>query len=253
MRFRALDIGHGPDAVAPGDLLAALADPAMVAVVDAMPDGLIALDSAGVVVLANRAAENIHGLKRDDLLGNTMAELAETSSLDCTELADTFHNNRRDDLYATTADGRAMLISVRPVRDRRRDTVFTQVVMRDLDVIDHQRNAGAPRPGLERFRFRADRAEGAGDAALSSHLAMSPELEALIEYGERALARGARILLTGQSGTGKTEIAKHLHGLVCGDARPFVHVHCGSIPESLFESEMFGYERGSCTGALQGG
>jgi len=61
------------------------------------------------------------------------------------------------------------------------------------------------------------------------------------------------VLLTGQSGTGKTEIAKHLHALVCGDNRPFVHVNCGSIPESLFESEMFGYERGSFTGALQGG
>jgi PAS domain S-box-containing protein len=222
----------------------------MVAVADAMPDGLIALDTGGVVVLANRAAESIHGLKRADLLGSTMAELAETSTLDCAELADAFHNNARDDLYATTADGRAMLISVRPVRDRRRDTIFTQIVMRDLDVIDHQRNAGAPRPGLDKFRFRADR-PAAG--ALQSQLALSPELEAVIGYGERALMRRARVLLTGQSGTGKTEIAKHLHALVCGDARPFVQVNCGSIPESLFESEMFGYERGSFTGALQGG
>jgi len=250
MRFRALDIGHEPDDVAPGDLLAALAEPATVALADAMPDGLIALDGAGVVVLANRAAESIHGMKRADLLGSTMAELAETSALDCAELADTFHNNRRGDLYATTTDGRAMLISVRPFRDRRRDTVFTQIVFRDLDVIDHQRNAGAPKPELERFRFRADRAD---DGPLPPQLALSQELEAVIATGERALIRRARILLTGESGTGKTEIAKHLHGLVCGDSRPFVHVNCGSIPESLFESEMFGYERGSFTGALQGG
>jgi PAS domain S-box-containing protein len=250
MRFRALDIGHAPDGVAPGDLLAALAEPATVALADALPDGLIALDTAGVVVLANRAAESIHGLKRDELLGSTLAELAEASALDCVELADAFHNNRRDDLYATTSDGRAILISLRPVRDRRRDTVFTQVVMRDLDVIDHQRNAGAPKPGLERFRFRADRAK---ESALHAHLALTPELESVIAYGERALRRRARILLTGESGSGKTEIAKHLHGLVCGDSRPFIHVNCGSIPESLFESEMFGYERGSFTGALQGG
>ena len=250
MRFRALDIAHEPDDVAPGDLLAALAEPATLALADAMPDGLIALDGTGVVVLANRAAESIHGLKRDDLVGSTMAELAETSALDCSELADVFHNNRRDDLYATTTDGRAILIAVRPVRDRRRDTVFTQIVMRDLDVIDHQRNAGAPKPQLERFRFRAGRLD---DGLLHPGLALSAELESVIATGERALSRRARILLTGESGTGKTEIAKHLHGLVCGDNRPFVHVNCGSIPESLFESEMFGYERGSFTGALQGG
>jgi transcriptional regulator with PAS, ATPase and Fis domain len=48
-------------------------------------------------------------------------------------------------------------------------------------------------------------------------------------------------------------IARHLHETVCGSTRPFVQVNCGSIPETLFESEMFGYERGAFTGALQGG
>ena len=250
MRFRALEIGHTPDGAPPAELLAALAEPAVGAIADAMPDALMAVDGAGIVVLANRAAESVHGLKRADLMGSSLAELAETSALDCTELVDTFHNNTRADLYATTADGRAMLISVRPVRDRRRDTVFTLFVMRDLDVIDHQRNAGAPRPGQERFRFRNTKPT---DATPVDHMVTSAELEAVIAYGERAMARRARVLLTGESGTGKTEIAKHLHSLVCGDARPFVHVNCGSIPESLFESEMFGYERGSFTGALQGG
>lgn len=250
MRFRALDIGYMPDGAAPADLLAALSDAAMIAVMDAMPDGLLAIDSAGVVVLANRAAESVHGLKRTELVGITIAELAETSALDCAELADAFHNNTRADVYARTADGRAILISARPVRDRRRDTVFTLFVMRDLDVIDHQRDAGRPRPGQERFRFRAVQPT---DPLLVDQLAMSPALEAVIGYGERALTRRSRILLTGESGAGKTEIAKHLHALVCGPTRPFVHVNCGSIPESLFESEMFGYERGSFTGALQGG
>lgn len=250
MRFRAFDIGHTPDGTPPAELLAALGETAVGAIADSMPDALMAVDSAGVVVLANRAAESIHGLKRADLMGSSLAELAEASALDCTELVDTFHNNTRADLYATTADGRAMLISVRPVRDRRRDTVFTLFVMRDLDVIDHQRNAGAPRPGQERFRFRNAKPT---DATPVDHMVTNPELEAVIAYGERAMVRRARVLLTGESGTGKTEIAKHLHNLVCGEARPFVHVNCGSIPESLFESEMFGYERGSFTGALQGG
>ena len=48
-------------------------------------------------------------------------------------------------------------------------------------------------------------------------------------------------------------MARHLHDAVCGAGRPFVHVNCGSIPESLFESELFGYERGAFTGALQAG
>lgn len=62
-----------------------------------------------------------------------------------------------------------------------------------------------------------------------------------------------RVLLLGESGVGKTVIARHLHRLATGRDAPFVHVNCGSIPETLFESEMFCYERGAFTGALQAG
>ncbi len=63
------------------------------------------------------------------------------------------------------------------------------------------------------------------------------------------------MLLTGESGTGKTELARRLRDLVSGGSTtmPFVHVNCGSIPESLFESEMFGYEPGAFTGAAARG
>jgi transcriptional regulator with PAS, ATPase and Fis domain len=59
--------------------------------------------------------------------------------------------------------------------------------------------------------------------------------------------------LLGEPGVGKTAIARHIHRAAGWGDRPFIHVNCGSIPESLFESEMFGYERGAFTGALAGG
>jgi len=69
----------------------------------------------------------------------------------------------------------------------------------------------------------------------------------------RALHQGARLLLLGESGSGKTELARYLHRIVGTREEPFIHVNCGAIPESLFESEMFGYEKGAFTGALQSG
>jgi len=75
----------------------------------------------------------------------------------------------------------------------------------------------------------------------------------LLDRGLRTLLLGSRLLLLGESGVGKTEFARLLHRRSGNPSRPFIHVNCGSIPETLFESEMFGYERGSFTGALAKG
>jgi transcriptional regulator with PAS, ATPase and Fis domain len=57
------------------------------------------------------------------------------------------------------------------------------------------------------------------------------------------------VLITGETGTGKSLIAKHLHSLGKFSHEPFIHINCAGIPSNLMESELFGYERGAFTGA----
>ncbi len=61
------------------------------------------------------------------------------------------------------------------------------------------------------------------------------------------------ILIRGETGTGKTDIAKLVHKLGKNSSGPFIKINCGMIPENLFESELFGYEEGAFTGAAKGG
>jgi two-component system nitrogen regulation response regulator NtrX len=79
----------------------------------------------------------------------------------------------------------------------------------------------------------------------------SPALHQLLREIELAGPSQARVLLSGENGTGKELVARALHAASPRRAMPFVPVNCSAIPEELFESELFGHEKGAFTGATQ--
>jgi len=79
----------------------------------------------------------------------------------------------------------------------------------------------------------------------------SPPIRELCRQIERVAGTEASVLITGESGTGKELVARILHDRGARHAGPFVAVNCAALPESLFESELFGYRRGAFTDAHQ--
>jgi len=78
----------------------------------------------------------------------------------------------------------------------------------------------------------------------------SPALEAVRELIARVAPTNARVLITGENGTGKELVARGLHAASTRSARPFIEVNCAAIPSELIESELFGHMKGSFTGAF---
>jgi DNA-binding NtrC family response regulator len=76
-------------------------------------------------------------------------------------------------------------------------------------------------------------------------------MEQLIEVVKKVARNDMNVLITGESGTGKEVIARIIHSLSNRKVEPFVPVNCGALPENLFESEIFGHERGAFTGAVK--
>ncbi len=74
-----------------------------------------------------------------------------------------------------------------------------------------------------------------------------------IEIAKKAAEHNVRVLIAGESGTGKEMFAQAIHNYGQRRKEPFVAVDCGAIPRELLESELFGYEEGSYTGARKGG
>lgn len=78
-----------------------------------------------------------------------------------------------------------------------------------------------------------------------------PALKETLELAQKAARSEANILICGESGTGKELVAQAIHKHSRRAGRPFVAVDCASLPESLLEAELFGYEKGAFTGALR--
>jgi DNA-binding NtrC family response regulator len=78
----------------------------------------------------------------------------------------------------------------------------------------------------------------------------SPTMMKVFEMIDNVSGSDVNVLITGESGTGKELIARSIHARSRRKTKPFVPVNCGAFPENLFESELFGYEKGSFTGAV---
>jgi len=107
-----------------------------------------------------------------------------------------------------------------------------------------------PAAGVADAGDAAGVARAAADTALGI-LGESPAIEKLREQVRKIAPSSGRVLVTGENGSGKELVALALHALSKRAAGPFVKLNCAAIPKDLLESELFGYERGAFTGAMQ--
>ncbi|MBI5017359.1 MAG: sigma-54-dependent Fis family transcriptional regulator [Deltaproteobacteria bacterium] len=99
---------------------------------------------------------------------------------------------------------------------------------------------------------RSRAAPVAGESARRALIADDPSMEEVLSLVEAAAATKATVLIHGESGTGKEVVARRIHELSAWtEGKPFVAVNCAAIPGNLMESELFGHEKGSFTGAAE--
>jgi transcriptional regulator with PAS, ATPase and Fis domain len=211
---------------------------------DMIPDGLIAVDRAGIVRYMNTAAESINEIARASIIGRTLNEFVQQTRLDCSSLVDAFARGNRVNLVVSDGNERSYAMSTRCTRQWDGSTNCFLVVLRNLDAMARISNRTPEATGISGLTRSPDAIPAEAESIINGQ-----EMTQLVDRGLRAMAMGSRLLVLGESGVGKTELARYLHRRSGSLEKPFVHVNCGSIPDSLFESEMFGYERGSFTGA----
>lgn len=139
----------------------------------------------------------------------------------------------------------SLILSVIPIMDSQ--NTLERIVINVKDITE-----------IEELRYELDNTKSIlgniQDSEQSANfIANSAEMTKLIETISQVAKVDVTVLLNGESGVGKEEIAKLIQQSSPRSEMPFIKVNCGAIPESLIESELFGYEGGAFTGALKGG
>jgi PAS domain S-box-containing protein len=209
------------------------------AILESISDGVFTVDASWRITSFNRAAEKITGIPRTEAIGKPCSEVFRSSMCETAcALRRTLKTGKPvigRSGYIVDARGERIPISVSTavLRDARGRVMGGAETFRDLSEIE------ALRRELE-GRFRV------GDIA--SH---SPLMQRVLEALPAVAASPSTVLVLGETGTGKELVARTIHELSPRRKGPFVAVNCGALPDTLLESELFGYKRGAFTGASQ--
>ena len=115
-----------------------------------------------------------------------------------------------------------------------------------LITIERARERRALRSDAENLRRQLRERDAEG---LRGLIGASPAMQQVYRFARQVAPSRATVLITGESGTGKGELARAIHGLGTRASEAFVALHCAAVPETLLESELFGHEKGAFTGA----
>lgn len=207
-------------------------------VVRNLSDGVVAVDMAGQITTINPAAARLAGRSLEGAVGAPMQRWFAGLSAGTVLRQGVAELGRVDELM-----GRSLVVDSVPLFDAGQQTgaVFT------LHAPDALANAAS------RLRAHSYRRSGTARYTLDQLVAVSPAMQQLVQRC-RVLARSeAAVLISGESGSGKEVVAQGIHEASARRQQPFVAVNCAAFPESLLESELFGYEEGAFTGARRHG
>ena len=199
--------------------------------IDAAGDGIIVADRDGRAVEFNRAAEQLSGMSRRDALGKRVCGL----SLGFTAKGGVEGEDRSISLgpgavsYAAIVDGEEIGAVV--VASRAKEA--------------HSQSAGG-RKGQSNW-------SSAARYTFGDIMGCSGQIGNAIETARSYAPCDYNVLLMGETGTGKELFAQSIHNASSRKGWPFVTVNCAALPETLLESELFGYAEGAFTGARRGG
>lgn len=209
----------------------------LLTIIDSISDGVFAVDLDFNITFLNSAAERITGYNKSNTLGKPCADILQTNI--CEKGCALRHTiSSREPVINR-------LVCMMNKKGQRIPISISTALLRD--------NNGRITGGVETFRdlnlVEKLRKEFEAGFSLENILSKDHKMHELFKILPTIAQSESSILIEAESGTGKELVARALHNLSPRKAGPFVSVNCGALPDSLLESELFGYKAGAFTDA----
>ncbi len=202
---------------------------------ESMSDGLISVDNNGIITQFNTYGAKILGVNSKDSIGKHINNVFRKPSLILQALSAGTEYKEHEVVHDES--GKKLSHSVTPLRDDLGNTIGALAIIKELKDKHQGKKNTAP----------------AAKYVFDDIIGESESVSRALKWARVAEGSPSTVLLTGESGTGKELFAQAIHNGSARKNRPFIAINCAALPETLIESELFGYEEGSFTGSKKGG
>ncbi|WP_235846503.1 sigma-54 interaction domain-containing protein [Neobacillus drentensis] len=219
------------------------------AILHSLQDDILVTDTDGIILKVSAATEGIYNMKSNEMVGRSVYELEKEGVFTPILTPLVIKEKRKITLVQTTNTGEKLLVTGIPVFDASKELVRIVSYSHDVtellnmkkyltDIEDEMERVKSELELLRNLQFDSD-----------GMIATSIKMKKVLKLALQVAEIDVNVLLLGETGVGKSHIAKFIHKKSSRKDGPFIEVNCGAIPEALFEAEFFGYEAGAFTGA----
>lgn len=218
---------------------------------DNMPDALYVLDEKGNMTYVNYAMIKKFDIPRDELLQYNVFDMYDDGLIDYVISRNVYEQKKEvvmcQKIFNSHGKEQMQMVSQMPILNDNGDIQYIIGVMRDMEEL-----IGYYYDGLNKYQaVKEIENKRPDDNKLLVY--NSQQMSDLIRIMNNVAPTDANILIQGESGTGKEVVAEYIHQMSERRNKEMVRINCAAFPETLLESELFGYEKGAFTGALGSG
>lgn len=211
-------------------------------------DGIYITDGQANTIMVNKSYETITGLKREEVLHQNMRDLVERKIISSSGSLMVLNTGGPITLHQEFKTGKKALITSSPIYNEKHEIIMVVTNVRDLTEIYHLK-VEVEKTAEQKKKLQQELAHMQKELLSGDMIAEDENTLAALRLADKVLELDTTVILLGETGVGKEVFAKYIHQHSSRKENSFIRVNCGAIPENLLESELFGYEKGSFTGA----
>lgn len=217
-------------------------------ILDSINNDLIVTDPNGNVLYSNSSVEYWLNVKKSEIIGRSVIEMEKERIFYPSVVKRVLETGEKQTLVQETRSGKKLLVSGNIVYDEQQQIKYIVTYSQDITELEKMKMYVKMVEGeMETIKNELKELQNK-QSADADIIAKSDKMKNVMGMINRVAQTDTTVLLTGESGVGKSLLAEYIHKQ-SGRKGKFVTINCSSIPESLLESELFGYDAGAFTGA----